>query len=79
MYTVLNVNLLYCIHSVQVTSDSSIPDNTYTGQICYVKKGINRWCMVFMAIQNIKVFLEVFIIHTLLILIIIMIILHFSI
>ena len=70
MYTILNVNLLYCIYSVQVTSDSSIPDNIYTGQICYVKKGTNRWCMVFMAVQNIKVFLEVFIILTLLILII---------
>ena len=43
MYTVLNVNLLYCIYSVQVTSDSSIHDNTYTGQICYVKIGTNRW------------------------------------
>ena len=66
----MSICYIYCIYSVQVTSDSSIPDNIYTGQICYVKKGTNRWCMVLMAVQNIKVFLEVFIIHKLLILII---------
>ena len=74
----MSKNRLYCIYSVQVTSDSSIPDNIYTGQICYVKKGTNRWCMVFMAIQNIEVFLEVFLIHNYNINTYHKIILHFS-
>ena len=72
MYTSLYINLLYSIYSysVQVTSDCSSPDNTYTGQICYVKKGTNRWCMVFMAIQNIKVFIKVIVVKTSMILVI---------
>ena len=36
-----------------------VPDNMYTGMIYYESKGSNKWLMMFMMVQNIKVFLEV--------------------
>ena len=36
-----------------------VPDNMYTGVMYYKRTGSNKWLMMFMVVQNIKVFLEV--------------------
>ena len=36
-----------------------VPDNIYTGRIYYERIGSNKWLMIFMVVQKIKVFLEV--------------------
>ena len=36
-----------------------VPDNMYTGVMCYERTGSNEWLMMFTVVQNIKVFLEV--------------------
>ena len=36
-----------------------VPDNMYTGVMYYKRIGSNKWLMMFMVVQKIKVFLEV--------------------
>ena len=54
---VLNVDLLYSIKLLVIIL--VLQDEIYTGMIFYVKKGTNRWTMLFMVANNIKLFLKV--------------------
>ena len=61
-----NIMNYYNYPIVQVPGDSDIPDNIYTGGIYYERIASNKWLTRFIVIQNIKVFLEVILIITLL-------------
>ena len=50
---------MYIQYIVQVPNDSGVSDNIYTGGIYYERIGSNKWLMMFMVVQTIKVFLEV--------------------
>ena len=54
----MHVDLIY-YSIVQVPDDSGVPDNKYTGEMYYERKGSNKWLMRFMIVQNIKVFQKV--------------------
>ena len=41
------------------TAPDHVPDNVYTGLMYYERIGSNKWLMMFMVVQRIKVFLEV--------------------
>ena len=54
----------YCNESIIIISSciivtDHVPDNMYTGVTYYKRTGSNKWLMMFMVVQNIKVFLEV--------------------
>ena len=40
------------------TVTDRVPDNMYTGVMYYESRGSNKWLMMFMVVQNIKVFLN---------------------
>ena len=50
---------VFVLFTYSFTAPDHVPDNIYTGLMYYERKGSNKWLMMFMVVQRIKVFLEV--------------------
>ena len=58
IYEYFNESIIIIIILMYIVTDR-VPDNMYTGVMYYKRIGSNKWLMMFMVVQNIKVFLEV--------------------